>query len=59
MNGLEAVEAINSWRRILIEGKPENIDLMLIDVERRLTEKGWRRDSDREAKMGRSRDGTN
>jgi hypothetical protein len=54
MDGLEAIEMINSWRRILIEGKSEHIDRMLDDVERRLREKGWARDSDMEAKMGRS-----
>jgi hypothetical protein len=54
MDGLEAIEMINSWRRILIEGKPESIDRTLDDVERRLREKGWARDADMEAKMGRS-----
>ena len=54
MDGLEAIEMIDSWRRILIEGKPEHIDRMLDDVQRRLTEKGWARDSAMEAKMGRS-----
>jgi hypothetical protein len=54
MNGLEAIETVNSWKRILIEGKAEQIDPMLADLERRLQDRGWYRDSDREAKMGRS-----
>jgi hypothetical protein len=56
MTGLEAIETINLWRRVLIEGKPECIDRMLDDVERRLREKGWTRDPEMEAKMGRSAD---
>ena len=52
MTGLEAIETINSWRRILIEGNPENIDRMLSDVERRLRDQGWQRDSDMEDKNG-------
>ena len=57
MDGLEAIETINSWRRVLIEGKREDIDSMLSDVERRLGEKGWQRATDREAAMGRSGNG--
>ena len=52
MTGLEAIETINSWRRILIEGNPDNVDRMLSDVESRLRDNGWQRDSDTEAKMG-------
>jgi hypothetical protein len=59
MDGLEAIEIINSWRRILIEGKPEQIDRMLGDVERRLEEKGWARNFEIEAKMGTSADQKN
>jgi hypothetical protein len=51
MDGLEAIETINSWRRILIEGNPDQIDRMLADVERRLDEKGWTREPRIEAKM--------
>ena len=56
MDGLQAIETINSWRRILIEGKPEQIDRILDDIERRLGQKGWARNSAMEAKMGRSAD---
>ncbi len=59
MNSLEATETIDSWRRILIEGQPDNIGRMLNDVERRLSEKGWHRDSERETKMDRSGEGRN
>jgi len=59
MDGLEAIETINSWRRILIEGEPEHIDRMLDDFERRLRERGWAQNSDMEAKMGRSADRKN
>jgi len=54
MDGLEAIETINSWRRILIEGKPDQMDRMLADVERRLSEKGWTREPHIEAKMERA-----
>ena len=40
MNALDAIETINSWRRVLIEGNSERIDQMLDDVERRLGERG-------------------
>ncbi len=50
MNSLDATETINSWRRVLIEGNAEDIDQMLEDVERRLGERGWARDSGTEAK---------
>ncbi len=56
MTGLEAIETINSWRRILIEGKSECIDRMLDDVEKRLQERGWARNADAEAKLTRSAD---
>jgi hypothetical protein len=52
MDGLEAIDLINSWRRILIEGNPDHIDRMLADVERRLKEKGWTPAPDIEAKLG-------
>jgi hypothetical protein len=41
MNAVEAIEIINSWRRILIEGKPESIDSVLRDLEQRMAAKGW------------------
>ena len=59
MNAIEAIDTINSWRRILIEGKPEQIDVMLEDIERKLDEKGWKRRPDLEAKMERSLDRSN
>jgi len=51
MDALEAIETINSWRRVLVEGSAEHIDQMLDDVERRLREKGWSRDPRVEEKM--------
>lgn len=53
MNAIEAIDSINSWRRILVEGPPEAIDLMLQTVEKRLDEKGWKRCPELEAKMAR------
>ena len=50
MNALDAIETIDSWRRVLIEGNAESIDQMLDDVESRLGEKGWARDLGMEAK---------
>jgi hypothetical protein len=44
MDGVQAIDLINSWRRILIEGKPEQICPMLEDIERRFKEKGFVRD---------------
>ena len=56
MDSLQAIETVESWRRVLIDGKPEHIDQMLADLERRLKDKGWDRDPGMEAKMGRSSD---
>ena len=49
---LEAIETINSWRRILIEGNSNSVGQMLSDVERKLGEKGWTRAPSMEAKLG-------
>jgi hypothetical protein len=51
MNGPTALDTINSWRRILIEGDPASIGRMLDDVERKLGEKGWTRETGMEAKL--------
>jgi hypothetical protein len=51
MDRLEAIETINSWRRILIEGNADSVSRMLDDVERGLSEAGWRRDPDREVRL--------
>jgi hypothetical protein len=53
MNAIEAIDTINSWRRILVEGMPAQIDAMLQNVEKTLEQKGWKRRPDLEAKMGR------
>ena len=44
MDGIQANESIESWRRILITGKPEQISEMLADVEARFEKKGFARD---------------
>jgi len=51
MDGTQAVEAIASWRKILIEGKAEQITSMLIDIEARLKTKGFVRDQEAEKSM--------
>jgi hypothetical protein len=51
MNGVQAVDLIASWRRILIEGKAEQITSMLEDLEERLKSKGFERDAGAEKKM--------
>ena len=45
MNAAEAIETVNSWRRILVEGKPSAIDELLQDLELRMSAKGWGHDS--------------
>lgn len=51
MDGVQAVDLIASWRRILIEGKAEQVTLMLDDVEARLKSKGFVRDAESEKTM--------
>lgn len=51
MDGIQAIDLINSWRRILIEGKTEQISSMLADVEARLAAKGFARDPASEKTM--------
>ncbi len=51
MDGTQAVEVIASWRRILIEGKAEQITSMLADIEVRLKTKGFERDPEAEKGM--------
>ena len=51
MDGVQAVDLIASWRRILIEGNAEQITLMLEDLETRLKSKGFERDAAAEKKM--------
>ncbi|HLJ91992.1 MAG TPA: hypothetical protein VKU02_02250 [Gemmataceae bacterium] len=51
MDGVQAVDLIASWRRILIEGKAEQITSMLEDLEARLKNKGFERDAAAEKKM--------
>jgi hypothetical protein len=51
MDGVQAVDLIASWRRILIEGKAEQITSMLGDLEARLKSKGFERDAEAEKNM--------
>jgi hypothetical protein len=51
MDGIQAVDLIASWRRILIEGKAEQITSMLDDVEARLKAKGFARSPEVEKTM--------
>ncbi len=51
MDGVQAVDLIASWRRILIEGKAEQVTSMLEDLEERLKSKGFERDAEAEKKM--------
>lgn len=51
MDGVQAIDLIASWRRILIEGKADQITSMLKDLEGRLKSKGFERDAEAEEKM--------
>jgi hypothetical protein len=51
MDGVQAADLIASWRRILIEGKAEQITSMLEDLETRLKSKGFERDGEAEKNM--------
>jgi hypothetical protein len=51
MDGVQAVDLIASWRRILIEGKAEQVTSMLKDLEARLRSKGFERDAVAEKDM--------
>jgi hypothetical protein len=51
MDGVQAVDLIASWRRILIEGKAEQITSMLQNLEERLESKGFKRDAEAEKNM--------
>ena len=51
MDGVQAVDVIASWRRILVEGKAEQITSMLEDLEARLKSKGFERDAEAEKNM--------
>lgn len=51
MDGVQAVDLIASWRKILIQGKAEQITSMLEDIEARLIGKGFRRDAEAEKTM--------
>jgi hypothetical protein len=51
MDGVRAVDLIASWRRILIDGKAEQITSMLEDLEERLKSKGFERDAGAEKTM--------
>jgi hypothetical protein len=51
MDGNQAIEMIDSWNRILIAGKPEQISAMLADVEARFEKKGFARDPATEKTM--------
>ena len=48
MDGVQAVDLIASWRRILIEGKTEQITSILAAIEARLKSKGFERDAEAE-----------
>jgi hypothetical protein len=50
MDGVHAVDLIASWRRILIEGKAEQITSLLKDLEERLKSKGFEREAEAERK---------
>ncbi len=51
MDGVQAVDLIASWRRILIEGRAEQVTSMLEDLEARLNGKGFKRDAEAEKNM--------
>jgi hypothetical protein len=51
MDAVQAVDLIASWRRILIEGKAEQITSMLAAIEARLKSKGFERDAEAEKNM--------
>src|SRR5947209_11427403 len=51
MDGVQADDLIAVWRRILIEGKAEQITSMLEDLETRLKSKGFERDAEAEKNM--------
>jgi hypothetical protein len=51
MDGVQAVDLIASWRKILIEGKAEQITSILEDIEERLKSKGFERDAEAEKNM--------
>jgi hypothetical protein len=51
MDGVQAVDLIASWRRILIDGRAEQISSMLGDLEARLSGKGFERDAEAEKTM--------
>ncbi len=51
MDGVQAVDLIASWRKILIEGKAEQIASLLEDLEERLKSKGFERDAEAEKNM--------
>jgi hypothetical protein len=51
MDGVQAIDLIASWRRILIEGKADQITSMLKDLEGRLKSKGFERDAEAEKKL--------
>src|SRR5947209_3019051 len=51
MDGFQAVDLINSWRGILIEGNAERITSMLDDIESKLKSKGFLRDPEAEKNM--------
>ncbi len=53
MNALEAFKMVNSWKRVLIEGNPKNVDQMLEDIERRFKEKCWGRNAEMEKERPR------
>ena len=44
MNATQAIELIDSWGRILIKGKAEQISSMLVDIEARFLDQGFARD---------------
>ena len=46
-----ATATIDSWREILIEGSPDQIDSLLAEFEKKLQGKGWKRDADKEKTM--------
>jgi hypothetical protein len=54
MNGLDAIDTIDSWRHLLIEGNQANVDQLWNGMESDFGAKGWKREPAEEQKMLRS-----
>ena len=49
----DALEVINIWRKISVEGQKEQIDQFLSEIDQRFAGAGWSRDSAIEAQINR------